>query len=195
MKKRFFVILLLVGCLAVPAKAQFMQMGLKLQYSTESIDDMMNNVQNEVQNFSTDFLMGCEAGLLLRLNIGRFVTIQPEANFSIGSVWDSVDAQSDFFGSAIAAFQNVQTVNLSIPVLAAAHLIDIEKLADIRVFAGPEFYTTIKGATEEGGLDFSKYSLIFGVGVDLFDVLYIDGRISRFSEGEMFYRLGVGLLF
>ena len=195
MKKRFFVILLLVGCLAVPAKAQFMQMGLKLQYSTESIDDMMNNVQSEVQNFSTDFLMGCEAGLLLRLNIGRFVTIQPEANFSIGSVWDSVDAQSDFFGSAIAAFQNVQTVNLSIPDLAAAHLIDIEKLADIRVFAGPEFYTTIKGATEEGGLDFSKYSLIFGVGVDLFDVLYIDGRISRFSEGEMFYRLGVGLLF
>lgn len=195
MKKRFFILLLLVGVFAVPAKAQFMQMGLKLQYSTESVDDMINNVQNEVQNFSTDFLKGCEAGVLLRINVGRFVTIQPEANFSIGSIWDSVDAQSDFIGSAVAAFQNVQTVNLSVPVLAAAHLIDIEKLADIRVFAGPEFYTTIKGASEEGGIDFSKYSLVFGVGVDLFDILYVDGRISRYSSGDMFYRLGVGLLF
>lgn len=195
MKKKIIAVIMLVGCFIIPAKAQFMQMGLKLQYSTESIDEMMNNVQNEVQNFSTDFLRGCEAGLLLRLNIGRFVTIQPEANFSIGSIWDTVDTQNDFFGATISAFQNIQTVNLSIPVLAAVHLVDLEKLADVRVFAGPEFYTTIKGATEEGGIDFKKYSLIFGVGVDLFDVLYIDGRISRYSEGEMFYRLGVGLLF
>ena len=195
MKKKIIAVIMLVGCFVIPAKAQFMQMGLKLQYSTESIDEMMNSVQSEVQTFSTDFLKGCEGGLLLRLNIGRFVTIQPEANFSIGSVWDSVDAQTNFFGATMAAFQNIQTVNLSVPVLAAAHLIDIEKFADIRVFAGPEFYTTIKGASEEGGMDFSKYSLIFGVGIDLFDVLYIDGRISRFSEGEMYYRLGVGLLF
>ena len=195
MKKRIIILLLLVGSITFSAKAQLFQMGLKLQYSSESVDEMVNSVNREVQNFSTEFLKGCEGGLLLRVNIGRLITIQPEANFSISSIWDTVDAPSDFISSTLAAFQNVQTVNLSVPVLAAVHLIDIEKLVDLRVFAGPEFYTTIKGATEEGGMDFSKYSLIFGVGVDLFDILYVDGRVARFSEGDMYYRLGVGLLF
>lgn len=195
MKKRTFVFVLLLAAVVIPARAQLFQMGLKLQYSSASVDDMINNVSSEVENFSTEFLKGCEAGLLLRVNIGRLITIQPEANFSIGSIWDSVDAQTDFIASAMTAFQNVQTVNLSVPVLAAVHLIDLEKLVDLRVFAGPEFYTTIKGATSDSGMDFSKYSLIAGVGVDLFDVLYVDARVARYSEGEMFYRLGVGLLF
>lgn len=195
MKKRFLILALLLAAVCIPARAQLFQMGLKVQYSSSSVDDMINNVTNEVQNFSTEFLKGCEAGLLLRVNVGRLITIQPEANFSIGSIWDSVDAQTDFIASAMTAFQNVQTVNLSVPVLAAVHLIDLEKLVDLRVFAGPEFYTTIKGATSDSGMDFSKYSLIAGVGVDLFDVLYVDARVARYSEGEMFYRLGVGLLF
>lgn len=195
MKKRFLILAFLLAVVCIPARAQLFQMGLKVQYSSSSVDDMINNVTNEVQNFSTEFLKGCEAGLLLRVNVGRLITIQPEANFSIGSIWDSVDAQTDFIASAMTAFQNVQTVNLSVPVLAAVHLIDLEKLVDLRVFAGPEFYTTIKGATSDSGMDFSKYSLIAGVGVDLFDVLYVDARVARYSEGEMFYRLGVGLLF
>ena len=195
MKKRFLILAFLLAAVCIPARAQLFQMGLKVQYSSSSVDDMINNVTNEVQNFSTEFLKGCEAGLLLRVNVGRLITIQPEANFSIGSIWDSVDAQTDFIASAMTAFQNVQTVNLSVPVLAAVHLIDLAKLVDLRVFAGPEFYTTIKGATSDSGMDFSKYSLIAGVGVDLFDVLYVDARVARYSEGEMFYRLGVGLLF
>lgn len=195
MKKRVLILAFLLVAVCIPARAQLFQMGLKLQYSSESVDDMINNVTSEVQNFSTDFLKGCEAGLLLRVNIGRLITIQPEANFSIGSIWDSVDAQTDFISSTITAFQNVQTINLSVPVLAAVHLIDLEKLLDLRVYAGPEFYTTIKGATEEGGMDFGKYSILAGVGVDLFDVLYVDARVARYSKGEMFYRLGVGLLF
>ena len=195
MKKSFLILAFLLAAVCIPARAQLFQMGLKVQYSSSSVDDMINNVTNEVQNFSTEFLKGCEAGLLLRVNVGRLITIQPEANFSIGSIWDSVDAQTDFIASAMTAFQNVQTVNLSVPVLAAVHLIDLEKLVDLRVFAGPEFYTTIKGATSDSGMDFSKYSLIAGVGVDLFDVLYVDARVARYSEGEMFYRLGVGLLF
>ncbi|MBP5189586.1 MAG: hypothetical protein J6031_01570 [Bacteroidales bacterium] len=194
MKKQFLVLLLLLGSITISANAQLFQMGLKVQYSSESVDDMINNVSGEVQNFSTEFLKGCEAGLLLRVNVGRLITIQPEANFSIGSIWDSVDAQTDFISSTVTAFENVQTVNLSVPVLAAIHLIDLQKLVDLRVFAGPEFYTTIKGATDSG-MDFSKYSIVAGVGVDLFDIIYVDARVARFSEGEMYYRLGVGLLF
>ncbi|MCR4816439.1 MAG: PorT family protein [Bacteroidales bacterium] len=192
--KKLLLTLAIVMFMAAPAKAQLLQLGLKLQYSTSSIDDMINNVTQEAQNFSTDFLKGCEAGLLFRINVGRWITIQPEANFSIGSVWDSVDAQTDFINSFLTAFQNVQTVNLSVPVLAAVHLIELEKLVGIRVFAGPEFYTTIKGATESG-MDFSNYSLVFGASVDLFGIINVDGRVSRFSKGEMFYRVGVGLLF
>lgn len=194
MKKRFLILAFLLAAVCIPARAQLFQMGLKLQYSSSSVDDMINNVTNEVQNFSTEFLKGCEAGLLLRVNVGRLITIQPEANFSIGSIWDSVDAQSDFISSAVTAFQNVQTVNLSVPVLAAVHLVDIDRLIDLRIFAGPEFYTTLKGASDSG-MDFSKYSILAGVGVDLFDILYVDARVARYSKGDMYYRLGVGLLF
>ena len=193
MKKTLLFLLLVCGMM-MPAKAQLFQMGMKLQYSSESVDDMVNSVSNEAQNFSTDFLKGCEGGLFLRLNVGRWITVQPEANFSIGSVWDSVDAQDNFFNAAMAAFSNVQTVNLSVPVLVSLHLLDIEKTMDIRVFAGPEFYTTVKGASEEG-MDFSKYSLIAGVGIDLLDVIYVDARVARYSEGDLYYRVGLGLLF
>ena len=193
MKKVFIVTLLLTATL-LPARAQFMKMGLKLQYSTVSIDEMVSSVQTEYQNFSTDFLKGCEAGVLLRLNIGRWITVQPEANFSIASVWDSVDAQGDFISSALTAFENVQTVNLSIPVLAAARLVSLENLMDVRVYAGPEFYTTVKGVKDEG-IDFAKYSLIIGVGVDLFGAFYIDGRVTKPSGGDMLYSVGLGVLF
>lgn len=195
MKKRTFVFVLLLAAVVIPARAQLFQMGLKFQYSSASVDDMINNVSSEVENFSTEFLKGCEAGLMLRVNLGRLITVQPEANFSIGSLWDTVDAQGDFISATMTAFENVQTVNLSVPVLAAVHLVDIDKLLGLRLFVGPEFYTTIKGATSGGGMDFSKYSLIAGVGIDLFDVLYVDARVARFSEGEMYYRIGLGLLF
>lgn len=193
MKKIVLALFLTVATL-IPARAQLFQMGLKLQYSTESIDQMINQVTQEYQNFSTDFLKGCEAGLFLRVNIGRWISLQPEANFSIGSIWDSVDAQTDFISSVTTAFSNVQTINLSVPVLLGVHLLDIEKLLALRIYGGPEFYTTIKGATETG-MDFSKYSLVFGAGIDLLGFIYVDGRISRYSSGDMFYRLGVGLIF
>ena len=124
MKKYLFFIAFLATML-IPARAQLLQMGLKLQYSTASIDEMVSSVKDEYQNFSTDFLRGCEAGLLLRINVGRWITIQPEANFSIGSVWDTVDALTDFISAAMSAFENVQTVNLSIPVLAAVRLLGL----------------------------------------------------------------------
>ena len=194
MKKQIVVLALMMAVALIPARAQLFQMGIKLQYSTSTFDEMVSSVNETYQNFTTDFLRGCDGGLLLRINVGRWITIQPEANFSISSVWDSVDAQSDFIGSVFAAFQNVQTVNLSVPVLASVHLVDIEKMADVRVFAGPEFYTNIKGATESG-MDFSKFSVVFGVGVDLLDIIYVDGRIVKYKEGDMFFRLGLGLLF
>ncbi len=193
MKKLLLVIALMtVGM--IPARAQLLQMGLKLQYSTKSMDEMVSSVKEEYQNFSTEFLKGCEAGALLRVNIGRWITVQGEANFSMGSVWDSVDAQTDFVSSVMSAFENVQTVNMSIPVLASIHLVELEKLLSLRVFAGPEFYTTIKGVKDEG-VDFAKYSLVFGVGVDLIGAIYVDGRITKPSGGDMLYSLGVGLLF
>ena len=194
MKKQIIVLALMMAAMLVPAKAQFMQMGVKLQYSTSTIDDMVSNVTETYQNFSTDFLKSCDAGVFLRFNVGRWVTIQPEANFSISAVWDSVDAQNDFIGAAAAAFSNVQTVNLSVPILAAAHLVDIENTLDLRAFVGPEFYTTVKGASETG-MDLATFSIVLGVSLDLLDVIYVDGRVVKYKDGGMFYRLGVGLLF
>lgn len=194
MKKQLLILALVAFFGVGTAQAQLLQLGLKLQYSTHSIDDMINDVTTEANDFSTDFLRGCEGGLLVRANIGRWITIQPEANFSIGSVWDSVDAQDNFIDKIIAAYSNVQTVNLSIPVLVGVHLLDFNKMLGLRVFAGPEFYTTIKGATDKA-FDFGNYSLIGGVGVDLLGFIYVDGRVTRSHDGDMFYRLGVGLLF
>ena len=90
MKKRIIVLLLIACGMFVPVRAQVIQMGLKFQYSTKTVEDMYSDIQYEYNNFSTEFLKKCDAGLLLRINIGRWITIQPEANFSISSVWDSV---------------------------------------------------------------------------------------------------------
>lgn len=178
----------------VPVRAQVIQMGLKFQYSTKTVEDMYSDIQYEYNNFSTEFLKKCDAGLLLRINIGRWITIQPEANFSISSVWDSVDAQGDFLSAMTYAFQNINQVRMDIPVLASLHLVNLKKVLHLRLFAGPEFSTTIKGASNNN-IDFSKYSIVAGVGVDLIDVIYVDARIFRPFDGELAYRLGVGLLF
>lgn len=195
MRKNVFILALLTLLGVGTANAQLFQMGLKLQYSTQSIDDMIRDVSTEVSDFSTDFFRQCEGGLMLRANVGRWITIQPEANFSIGSVWDSVDAQDNFIDKAVAAFSNIQTINLSIPVLAGIHLLEFNKMLGLRVYVGPEFYTTLKGATDGDKIDFGDFSLIGGVGVDLLGFLYVDGRVTRSHDGDMFYRVGVGLLF
>ena len=188
--------MLLLSGITMSARAQFLQMGLKVQYSTTSIDEMINDVTATYQNPSTDFLKQCEGGLMARINVGRWISAQAEANFSIGSVWDSVDAQGDFINAAMYAFSHVETVNLSVPVLAELRLLRLENTLDLRLFAGPEFYTTIKGAKEsQGNIDFANYSIVAGVGVDLFNVIYVDARITKHPDQAMFYRLGVGLLF
>ena len=130
----------------------------------------------------------------MRLNVGRWITIQPEANFSVGSVWDSVEAADNFIDKVVTTFNNVQTVNLSVPVLAAIHLVEIEKMVGIRAFLGPEFHTTVKGA-RDANVDFANYSFIAGIGIDLLGFLNVDGRVALTKDNPMSYRLGVGLLF
>ncbi len=194
MKKTFIAIALLMVSTLLPVRAQFMQMGLKLQYAGTSVDEIVSDVSYQVSDFSTDFLKGCELGLFLRFNVGRWISIQPEANFSMGSVWDEVEQADNFIDKVVTAFNNVQTINLSVPVLASLHLIEIEKLIGIRAFVGPEFYTSIKGASDEG-VDFGTFSIVGGVSVDLLGFLNVDGRLVHNKGGNTFYKVGVGLLF
>ena len=133
-------------------------------------------------------------GLFFRLNPGNWVTVQAEANVSIGSVWDSVDAQGDFVNSSLWMFQNISDVNFSVPIMAGVRLLDFGDMFTLRVLAGPEFYTSIKSIKNKE-IDFSKYSLSLGLGIDLFNVIAVDGRIMRYSDGNMVYKLGVGLIF
>ena len=85
-------------------------------------------------------------------------------------------------------------INLSIPILVAAHLIKIDNTFDIRAYAGPQFYTTIKGV-EDGDIDFKNYSIIFGASVDLLNVINVDARVTKHPDADMFYSVGVALLF
>ncbi len=195
MKKQIVVLaLMLAGTIGI-AQAQLMQMGVKLQYSTSSLDEMFNDVNTQVENFSTEFLKGCDIGVMARVNVGRWISVQPEVNFSISSVWDSVDAQVSLIDQVTEAFGSIESVNISVPVLVGVHLLDFQEMAALRIFVGPEFYTTIKSASEDEAFDFSRYSLIAGVGIDLLKVAYLDARVVRYSGGTMSYRLGLGLLF
>jgi hypothetical protein len=131
---------------------------------------------------------------MLRLNVGRWITIQPEANFSIGTVWDSIDQDQSFSEQTAWVFQNVENVNLTVPILASLHLLKVENTLDLRLFGGPQFYTSIKGA-KETGVDFKKFALVFGASVDLINIFNIDARITKHPDNDPFYTVGVGLLF
>lgn len=78
--------------------------------------------------------------------------------------------------------------------MAGVRLLDFGDMFTLRVLAGPEFYTSIKSIKNKE-IDFSKYSLSLGLGIDLFNVIAVDGRIMRYSDGNMVYKLGVGLIF
>lgn len=195
MKKHSLVLLALLCGFVFTANAQFFQFGLKVQYSSQSIDDLKDNVTTAIDNKSTEFLKNCEGGLMFRINVGRWLTIQPEANLSIGAVWDSVDQNQNFFEQVQWLFDgNVETIHLAIPVLASLHLLKVDNTLDLRVFAGPQFYTTIKGAKDEG-IDFKNYSVVFGASVDLINVINVDARMTKNPGNDMFYTVGVGLLF
>lgn len=194
MKK--IIAILVFACLSIGGEvnAQFLKKGIKLEYSAPSIDDMLSKVREEVDDFSTAFFKQCDAGLLLRLNFGKVFYIQPEVNFSIASVWDSVAAQETFFSKLSTTFEQMKGVNLSVPVLFGAKLLGENNFFSLRLFVGPEFYTTIK--TVEGlGFNYRDFSLVAGLGFDLFTFIYVDGRISYMSSGDIYYRLGVGFLF
>ncbi|MBO4307188.1 MAG: hypothetical protein J5848_02615 [Bacteroidales bacterium] len=194
MKKQIITLLLILCGTVMTANAQFLQLGLKLEYSTATIDQMIGDVQTEVSDFSTEFLQQCDLGLMFRLKFGRIVYLQPEANFSISSVWDSVDNADNFMDKIITSFDKLQQVNLSVPILLGFRLIQIEDFMALRIFAGPEFYTSIETATS-GNFNFNDYSILAGVGIDLLNLLYVDARVTRFSDGNLFYRAGVGLIF
>ncbi|MBQ9587419.1 MAG: hypothetical protein IJR26_06150 [Bacteroidales bacterium] len=192
--KKHFLIFALLCCTAFVANAQLFQLGLKAQYATKSLDELRTDLEYTYTNKSTDILRYSNVGLMARLNLGRWVTLQPEANISVSAVWDTVAQQGNFFNQAAWAFQNANTINLTIPVLAAVHLLKFENTLDLRLFAGPEFYTTIKGV-QEGEVDFNSYSVVVGVGIDLLNVIYVDGRLTKNSNNDLFYAVGVGLLF
>ncbi len=194
MKKRFFILaMLLIGSMGV-ANAQFLNLGLKVGYSTTSVDALINNVSTEVQNANVNFLRQCDLGLMVRLNIGSRFYLQPEANFSISSVWSEQDSTADFMTVVNHAMDSLQSVNLSIPALVGFKLVDIENFMAIRLFAGPEFYTTFETASNSG-FNFEDFAILAGVGVDLLNFLYVDARVNYTFSGDFFYRVGVGVMF
>jgi len=201
MKTRFLTLMLLVASSIGIANAQFLQMGLKLGYTSSSIDAIYNDVSSEVQNFSTEFLQKCDLGLMVRLKFGGHIYLQPEANFSISSVWSNVDSANTFMERLGTAFDSLQSVNLAVPVLLGLKIIDIEDFLALRAFVGPEFYTSIKTAGDDArNFDFKEFvdnaSLVAGAGVDLFNFIYVDGRVNYLvKEDKVFFRLGLGLLF
>ena len=195
MKKRLFVLVILIAGTMGMANAQFFRLGLKVGYSTASIDELINNVSTEVQNANVDFLRQCDAGLMLRLNFGSRLYVQPEANFSISSVWSGVDSTADFFSTLSSAFDSLQSVNLSVPILVGFKIIDIENFLALRAFAGPEFYTSFE-TVSNGSFNFENYTVVGGLSIDLINFIYVDARVNySLTSGDLFYKLGVGLMF
>lgn len=196
--KKVFILFAMIFAMAGMSHAQLLDMGLKLSYGSQDPQDIINDVQGQVQDFSnaTAFLKQCNAGLMFRLNLGNHLYIQPEANFGLNSVWDSVEAQNNLLDRISTGFGQLKSVNLNVPVLVGLKLFDLDGLLDLRVFAGPEFYTTINSASN-GGFDFQTWSAIAGVGVDLLNFVYVDARATWLPAVEnptLFYTLSLGLM-
>lgn len=202
MKKTFSfisLVLLFVGM----ANAQFFNLGIKMSYGSEDIHGVIDGVQSgvrpETNNSTIDFLSHCNAGVVLRMNIGEGLFVQPEVNFSINSVMDSsLTDNSNFLAIASNAFSNFKTVGLSVPVLVGWKVFEIENTLDFRVFAGPEFYTTVN---DFKNTDFGTFSILGGVGFDLLDFIYVDARVTKLmgmddsKAGSLFYAASLGIIF
>lgn len=198
MKKVLFLISM-VFAMAGVSHAQLLDMGIKLSYSSKDPQDIINNVQDQVSDFSnsTELLKQCQAGLIFRIHLGNHLYVQPEANFGLNSVWDSVEAQTNILDRISTGFGQIKSVNLNVPVLLGLKLLDLDGILNLRVFAGPEFYTSINGLSA-GSFDFQTWSAIGGVGVDLLNFLTVDARATWLPKSEnksMFYALSVGLMF
>lgn len=201
--KKTLSILTFVLLVAGMANAQFFNLGIKMSYGSEDINGVIDGVQSgvrpETNNSTIDFLSHCNAGVVLRMNIGKRLFVQPEVNFSINSVMDSsLTDSSNFLAIASNAFSNFKTVGLSVPVLVGWKVFEIENTLDIRVFAGPEFYTTVN---DFKNTDFGTFSFLGGVGFDLLDFIYVDARVTKLvgmddsKAGSLFYAASLGIIF
>lgn len=210
--KRIVFLAVFVLSFAGMANAQFFKLGVKLSYGSKDIANLIDSAQTVATNPTSEFLMKCNGGLFLRLNLGNHLYLQPEANFAIASLSSTTDSNTSgnnsasFIANAANTIKNVESLSLSIPVLVGWKIFEVENTINMRLFLGPEFYGSANSLKD---IDFNTYSAVAGVGFDLLDFLYVDARATytlpinkdsfigstTVNKEAFFYNISVGLLF
>jgi len=154
--------------------AQMPNFGIKVAATAATL-----NTSDLGANYSSDNLLGYQAGVFLRLNSGKLY-LQPEA------VYNHRSTQLAGFSGGDITF-DVGTID--VPVLVGFKILD-GKVFNLRAFAGPEAsFATSDGTSSDNVTiaDFNKMTWYMqaGVGVDLlfltFDLRYEKG-LSNFID-------------
>ena len=202
--KRIIALALLMCTLTVGVQAQHRNSvrGLfKVSYNSKDPGALIHNLQNVAENPSVDFLRNCNASVGFRVDLPLKLYLQAEGVFSINAVWDSVALNSSNFVQVMGnTVNNIHSMGLSIPVYAGWYLLDVPSFG-ARVFAGPEFYTTMNSLSS---IDFNTFSFTAGVGIDLFDALSLEGKATylmasknrtSLDKGQLLFGVSFGLYF
>lgn len=178
--------------------AQMFRLTLRASYSTQDVDELIDGIKTSIDDQTLNLFKQGTAGLGFRLNFGK-IYLNSEANFAINSAWDSIDSELPFFEKISSTIDHMQHMTLSVPVHVGFKVFDVENLITGRIYAGPEFYTTMMSFKE---IDFNTYSLNAGIGFDLLNFIMIDARVTymmasketSFNTNQLLYSFSIGLL-
>lgn len=195
----FTVILLLLASGFGRVQAQLINFGINISYDSKDLNQFLNHEDPFVATDATiSFFQQGNLGLMFQLNFSKHILLQTEAHCGINSLWDEVETNANFVEKANMVFNNFQTVELAIPILATWRPIYHPKGISMRLYAGPEFYSTLRHISE---IDLNRYSIVAGIGFDIYKRVSLDFRASKLqasdmgSDGTIFSRVAFGFMF
>ena len=183
--------------------AQMPNFGIRAGVTGSTLSTDVNDV------FSSDNMLGFQAGLFLRVHVKRFY-IQPELTYNHRStkLQYEVTPIVDIHGESVGANTEMKIGTIDIPALLGFTIVK-SKVFNFRVFAGPAIsfatnnsleysYTTSDGETVDPGDvhdpltidDFNKTAWYAqgGAGIDFlfltFDIRYEKGLSALYNSGD-----------
>ena len=180
-------------------KAQLINFGINLSYDSKDLNEYLNHEAPFVtSDAAISFFQQGNVGLTLRLNLSKHFLLQTEAHCGVNSIWSEVETEANFIEKANMMIHNLQTVELSIPVFATWRAIYHPNGISMRIYAGPEFYSTLSHISE---IDLNRHSIVAGIGFDIYKRLSLDFRASLLqaskndNDGTTFTRIALGFQF
>ena len=154
MKKLFIAAVLLLSVSFTYAQLNF---GIKAGYNSSLGGNDLGSITNGTYNYKTakaDLSNGFQAGIFARL--GNKLYLQPELLYDMGKKNYNMSITS---GNNTGTFnKNVTVRAIDVPILLGYKILDLEKVANLRVFAGPKLRFNAGSSLDYNNIAVSGFS-------------------------------------